>query len=155
MPTKRATEPKRGRGRPPHAPTPALRRRVSIAAGGGMRHEDIALALGINRDTLAKYYEQELSVGAMERRAEVMQALHAAAKRGSSSAAKAYLLLEPQLAAPPLPDGVSPQPEAPGPAPAPEPRQARVGKKEQQKADAVTAQQGTDWESLLPGAPLQ
>ena len=119
-----------------------------------MRHEDIALALGINRDTLTKYYEQELSIGAMERRAEVMQALHAAAKRGSSSAAKAYLLLEPQLAAPPAPEGD--QSAAPAAAPAAEPRPARVGKKEQQKADAVTAQQGTDWDGLLPsGAPLQ
>lgn len=130
---------KRKRGRPAFVVTPALKRKVSIAAGGGMRHEDIALGLGISRDTLRKHFEVELSVGANMRRIEVVNALHAAAKRGSSSAAKAYLAIEAAVAAPP--------PEKPA---------AQPGKKEQQQADALTAAVGTDWESLLksPG-PVQ
>lgn len=132
------------RGRPAYKPTAAARRGVSIAAGGGMRHEDIAIALGISRDTLAKYFEAELSVGANLRRMEVMQALHAAAKRGSSSAAKAYLALDPQLAAPPI---VAPAAE----------RAEKLGKKAEANEAARVAQVGTDWDHLLTtqAAPLQ
>jgi hypothetical protein len=147
---------KRGRGRPEHKPTVASRRTVSIGAGGGMRHEDIALALGINRDTLTKHYALELSTGAAMRRLEVLQAQYRAAlKKGSTSAAKAYLAVEPELAAPPVPP-----PGVPAAAPAPAeaaPVAKTMGKKEQQAADAVTAGQGTEWESLLkPGStPIQ
>ena len=112
-----------------------------------MRHEDIALALGISRDTLTKHYGVELSSGALARRAEVLSALHAAAKKGSSSAARAYLEHSPELAAPPS-DGVSPPAAAPEAA-----KPQRVGKKEQAAADAVTAQQGTDWDGLLRPPP--
>jgi hypothetical protein len=111
-----------------------------------MRHEDIAIALGISRPTLDKHYAAELSEGALSRRVEVMQALHAAAKRGNSGAAKAYLLMEPQLAAPPLP------------APEKQAKPEAVGKKQQAAADAITAARGTDWDNLLTtaqAAPLQ
>jgi len=137
---------KRGRGRPAHQPTAAQRRQVSIAAGGGMRHEDIAIALGIARDTLEKHYSHELTTVATMRRMEVLQGLHAAAKRGSSSAAKAYLAIEPQLAAPPA--GA-----AAGDAD-PVPTKARPeGKKAQADADAKTAQVGTEWGDLLRTPP--
>jgi hypothetical protein len=144
MPTKPTT--KRGRGRPAFQPTAAMRRKVSIAAGGGMRHDDIALALGIARDTLTKYFDAELSTGASARRMEVMEALHAAAKKGSSSAAKAYLAVEAKLAAPPAD---APQQEAKQPLAAP------VGKKDAANVAAKTAQAGTGWDGLLPGGPLQ
>lgn len=134
----------RKRGRPAFKPSDAMRLRVSIAAGGGMRHEDIAIGLGINRDTLSKYFEAELTVGASARRMEVLAGLHKAAKRGSSGAAKAYLALEPQVTAPPLP----------GPA-ADLVREAPLGKKDQANADAVTAAKGTGWETLLPSSALQ
>ena len=134
----------RKRGRPAFAPTAAMRRQVSIAAGGGMRHVDIATALGIARDTLEKYFQTELSAGALARRMEVLQALHVAAKKGSSSAARAYLQHEATPAVPPLP--------APDPVAKAEP----IGKKAQAQADAVTAGRGTEWDSLLaPGIPVQ
>lgn len=159
MPSKSTTAAKRGRGRPAHVPTPALRRKVSVAAGGGMRHLDIAIALGISRETLEKHYQAELSGGATLRRLEVLAALHTAAtKKGSSSAAKAYLLHQPELAVPPLPEGETAsapaQPAAPAAAPAPA---AKLGKKEQAQADAVTAAVGTEWGPLLkpPATPLQ
>lgn len=150
----------RPRGRPAHVPTALSRRKVAIAAGGGMRHQDIAIALGINRDTLTKHYERELSVVAIEKRMEALQGLHAAAKKGSAAAVKAYLAMQPELAAPPagVGDGWSTQPAAPTP-PAPEPQQklaAPLGKKDQQKADAATAHVGTEWETILkPSASLQ
>lgn len=146
MPKKSTTG--RGRGRPAHSPTAATRRKVAIAAGGGMLHENIAIALEISVDTLRKYYEPELAVGSTQRRMDVLEAMYrAATKKGSTSAAKVYLANEPQLAVPP-----APQPETPAPVPAP-----KLGKKEQAAADAVTAAKGTEWDDLLPkgGVTLQ
>lgn len=141
---------KRAIGRPAHKPTPATRRQVSIAAGGGMRHEDISLALGITRETLRKWYLAELTVVATMRRMEVMQALHVAAKKGSSSAAKAYLAANPQYETPPdgAGDWMGAKPPVADSVPAGKPA-APLGKKEQAQADAVTAGAGTEWDSLL------
>lgn len=143
-------EGRRGRGRPPFVPTAAMKRKVSIAAGAGMPHEHIALGIGITWKTLEKHFEYELSIGAYQRRLEVLAGLHKAARKGSSAAAKAYLLLEPQVSAPPAAPGDEAKPTegkaaetgavVPGP----------VGKKEQANADATTAQAGTDWADLLP-----
>jgi hypothetical protein len=147
---------KRGRGRPAHVPTAASRRKVAIAAGGGMLHEQIAIALEISTDTLRKYYEHELSVGASQRRVDVLEALYRVViKKGSTSAAKVYLANEPQLAVPP-----APQPTAAIPTPDPQPEAApvkKLGKKEQAAKDATTAQTGTEWADILPrpGTPLQ
>ena len=131
----------RKRGRPQHRPTVKTREKVATAAGGGMAHEDIALALGISRDTLEKHYARELSVGAAEKRLEVMQALRAAAKKGRVAAIKAYLEHEPFVAPPPAPEPSKPE---------------QKGKKEQAQDAARTAQHGTDWEGdLAPRRTLQ
>ena len=147
---KNSTTPARKRGRPAHAPTAATRRQVSIAAGGGMTQEQIAIALGIDRDTLSKHYAAELSAVASARRMEVLGALYLAAKKGSSSAAKAYLANVPEFE--PLP--AVPSKPAAAPAPAPE---AKLGKKEAADAAAKTSQVGTGWADILPGAgvPVQ
>jgi hypothetical protein len=147
---------KRGRGRPAHQPTAATRRQVSVAAGAGMRHVDIAIALGLSRETLEKHYQAELSQAAQARRMDVLMGLYNAAKKGSSAAAARYLRLDPELAVPPLSEGD--QPLAPTPAPvAVAPKADKIGKKEQAQADAVTAAVGTEWADLLkpPAAPLQ
>lgn len=119
-------------GRPAFRPTPAQRRKVSVAAGAGMSHEEIALGLGIARNTLEKHFEQELSVGAYSRRLEVLDAMHRTAVKGNVAAQKAYVALTPAVAAPPVP--------------AEKPK----GKKEQAEADATSAARGTDWDDLLP-----
>lgn len=119
-------------GRPAHQPTAATRRKVTNAAAGGMAHEEIAIALGIHRHTLAKYYEHELSSGAMSRRADVLDAMVRTALKGNVAAQKALLAMAPALAAPPA------ETEKP------------LGKKEQANADARTAAAGTDWADLLP-----
>lgn len=103
-----------------------------MAAGAGMTHEEIALGLGITRPTLSKHYERELSVGAYERRLEVLDAMHRSAKRGNVAAQKAYVALTPAVAAPPVP------------------KEKPLGKKQQAAADATTAQAGTEWGDLLP-----
>ena len=134
-------------GRPEFKPTAAQRRQVSIAAGGGMSHEEIAIALGIARGTLEKHFEDELCAGAMKRRLEVIVAMHTAAAKGNVSAQRAYLERQPQLGLPPLPEKGAGDAKAP-----------KLGKKEQAEADAKTAAAGTDWQDLLPrgkGAPLQ
>jgi len=137
------------RGRPSFKPTPNLRQRVAAAAGGGMAHEEIALALGISRNTLEKHFEHELSIGAYAKRMEVVEALRRAAKKGNVAAARLYLQVEPQFAVPPQ------QPAQPS-----EPKEAvaaeKVGKKEQAELDAGGAHLGTGWEGLLkPTQALQ
>jgi hypothetical protein len=156
MPVKSTT--KRSRGRPAHVPTAASKRKVAIAAGGGALHEQIAVSLEISTDTLRKYYEHELSVGASQRRVNVLEALYKAViSKGSTSAAKLYLANEPQFIVPPLtaPPAAATVPAAAAtvaPAPAP-----KLGKKDQAAADAVTAAEGTAWNDILPkpGMPLQ
>lgn len=126
--------------RPAYKPTAAARRKVSIAAGAGMSHEDIALSLGITRPTLSKHFESELSIGANAKRLEVLVAMFAAAKKGNVAAQKAYMSTVPAIAAPPA------QPDAAGTTPA---KPARTGKKEQANIDAQQAGAGTGWDALL------
>ena len=120
--------------RPPFNPTAAMRRNVSIVAGAGVSHEEIALGLGISHVTLTKYFAYELTTGAYKRRQEVLGAMFKAAKNGNVAAQKAYAAMTPRVAAPPL---------------SPEPANAPEGKKAQAQAAAVSAQAGTGWETLL------
>lgn len=116
------------------------RRRAAIAAGAGMSHEEIAIGLGIHRDTLEKYFGHELSVGANRRRLDVLDAMYTAAEKGNVAAQKAYLAQTPHVAAPPLQDE-KPKPE---------------GKRAQAAADATVAHRGTEWEDdLKPRGTLQ
>lgn len=132
--------------RPEFKVTDALRRQVAIAAGGGMSHEEIAIALGCARNTLEKHFEAELGEGALKRRFDVMQALYRAAtgkaKRVNVTAAKLYLAT-PVIPAPPpeKPDGDAPK--------------EKLGKKEQAERDARTAAEGTQWGDLLNPPTVQ
>lgn len=127
--------------KPAFEPTAAQRRRVSIIAGAGWTQEEIAICLGISRSTLIRYFPHELTVGAYERHAEIIEAMHKSASNGNAAAQKNYAALHPRVAAPPVP--ADPVPAAP------------EGKKAKAAADAVTAQKGTDWESLLGKQSLQ
>lgn len=127
--------------RPSHKPTAASRRRVSIAAGGGMTHEAIAQALGITKPTLEKHYESELAAGANLRRIDVLEKLFQSAKKGSTSAARAYLQHQPEFHVLGKPVG-EPKPAAPA--------IEKPGKKEQAELDAIGAEDGTGWDGVLP-----
>lgn len=78
-------------GRPAHVPTARTRTTVAIAAGAGMRHADIAAAVGLGRSALERHYAVELRNGAAAKRLEVIVALYQAARRGRTTAVKAYL----------------------------------------------------------------
>lgn len=122
------------------------RRKVAAAAAGGMSHDSIALALGITRPTLVKYFDAELTTGAAQKRMEALDALFAAAKKGNVSAIKTVLLVS-GATEPPQPPA---QEEGDKPAAAPAPQ--RLGKKEAATIAARSAQDGTDWADLLPPA---
>ena len=107
-----------------------------------MSHEEMAIALGISRPTLEKHFERELSIGSLQRRVEVLQAMHRAAMKGNVAAQKAYIAATPQASAPPLPP--DPKPDASG---------ETQGKKAQAHEAAKTAQAGTSWEDVLPKGP--
>ena len=106
----------RSRGRPSHEPTPTSRRRVAVVAGGGWSHDEIAALLEIDRGTLAKHYAHELTVGAREKREEVLEAMRKAAKKGSVAAAKLYMQGTGQVipAAALADDAIAPSPIADG-----------------------------------------
>ena len=112
--------------RPEFKPTAALKRKVAIAKGGGMSNEEIALTLGICRNTLEKHFAHELSVVAYEKRFEVLESLHKKAKSGNVAACKEYLKQTPNTA---LEKG--------------------KGKKAQADEEAQHAAAGTDWDNLL------
>jgi hypothetical protein len=118
-----------------------------------MPHDDIAIGIGICRETLTKHFDAELSAGAAMRRMEVLQSLYAAARKGSSSAARAFLAANPSIGVPAQAAGAADKDQA-----APQPAQA-MGKKEKASADAITAADGTEWADLLKptqrGVPLQ
>jgi hypothetical protein len=129
--------------RPTFKPTATQRLSVSVSAAGGMAHEEIALALGISRNTLEKHFAIELSTVAYRRRMDVLTAQYRAARKGNVAAQKAFLQNTPALAVPPVKTA--------------EEKQKPLGKKEQAAADAKTAGAGTEWGNLLPraGTPLQ
>lgn len=100
-----------------------------------MAHEAIAQALGISRNTLEKHFNHELTTGAFKKRLEALDALHRQAKKGNVAAIKAYTASLPGAIAP-----TAPKPE----------KAPKLGKKEQQQQEALTAQIGTEWQDLLP-----
>ena len=67
-------------GRPPHEPTPALRRLVEHHAATGTLHRQIAKLLGLSLNTLKKHYREELDLGLARANAVVSGTLFAEAK---------------------------------------------------------------------------
>lgn len=130
-------------GRPEWKPTQAEREQVEISAGGGMRHEEIALALGVSTPTLRKHLAQELAAGANKRRMDVVDAVYRAGLKGNAAAARAYLSAVPEVGALDPGKGADEKPGEP------------LGKKAQANEAAKTAQVGTSWEDVLPGGASQ
>jgi hypothetical protein len=117
--------------RPSFKATAVQRERVAVAAAGGMAHAEIALAIGVSRNTLEKHFRSELTEGAQQRRLDVLNAQYRAALEGNVAAQKAFLL------------GHATGKKVPSP------RKSSVGKKTQAERAALTAEVGTEWEELL------
>ena len=75
---------KNKRGRPQNLPTATTRNKIYNLSIVGTRYEDIALIMGINNDTLKKYYSEELEKGRIEANAAVAGTLYEKAKQGDT-----------------------------------------------------------------------
>jgi hypothetical protein len=73
---------------PPYIPTKRSRRRVCMLVASGMGERGIANALKISRETMRKYYAEELMDGRDTFKAELMDMLDKAARQGNVSAMK-------------------------------------------------------------------
>jgi hypothetical protein len=62
-------------GRPPHAPTEALRRQVKALAAYGVPQDEIGRVIGISKPTLERHYRDELDRGEVEANAKVAESL--------------------------------------------------------------------------------
>ena len=79
-------------GRPSYLPTHRERERVTVLVGAGWGERDIAMALGIARETLRRHFHDELAHGRVRCRALVVEALFNAARiPGRTAAQKAWL----------------------------------------------------------------
>lgn len=58
-----------------HKPTDETRRMTETLSGFGVKHEDIALSLGISPKTLRTHYRKELDLGTINANARVAQTL--------------------------------------------------------------------------------
>lgn len=137
---------RRSRGKPPHEPKPAYRRKVEEMVAVGDSHETIARALGITRPTLDRHYKEELKNGAAKKRAEAVTGLFRQARKGNVTALKK--LEEMTRVATALEGFEKPAEESKAPKP------AKRGKKEAAEADAKTAGFGSDWGDDLQVPPI-
>lgn len=139
-----AAAPKRGRGRPKHAPTDETRDLVEMLASVGTDVVVIARALKVSPPTLRKHYGECLKEGSARKRAEVIGLLFTSARSGNVSAQKKLAEMTASVVA---------QESFSESAARSEPRPAPLGKKAQAQEAAKTATRGTDWEEFgLPGA---
>lgn len=138
------------RGRPKYEPDDRARAQVRAMAGMGISHDDIARVMQISPPTLRRAFRAELSTGKVEANTKVAASLFRMATDAQKpNVAAAIFWMKTQCG------WVEPRAQAPGRYDLP-PAPQRLGKKEQAQADAKTAQEGTEWDELLPrSAPLQ
>ena len=81
--------------RKPHEPTDKDRKQVSLMAGIGLTHDQIAKIIGISDETLRKYYDKELEISAAMMNAQVAQNLFSiATSKGAGSVASAIVWMK-------------------------------------------------------------
>lgn len=78
-------------GRPAYKPTEEARKQVETLAGFGVPQADIARTVGINQDTLRKYYRAELDNGETKANAAVAQSLYKKALGDKASSVTAAI----------------------------------------------------------------
>ncbi len=72
-------------------PTRAQRERVKLLKADGWSNERIAALIGVARNTLEAAFAAEIEFGADQKKAEVLEDLKAASKKGNASAARQLL----------------------------------------------------------------
>lgn len=78
--------PPRKNGRPPYQPTDEQRLTVKAMTGYGIKQEDIAVAMDIDKKTLRKYYRRELDIGETMATSKVAESLYQNALAGNVAA---------------------------------------------------------------------
>jgi hypothetical protein len=120
-----------------HVPTDAARKQVEAMAAYGIPEWDIARVLGIDKNTLRKYYRDELDTGHIKANTKVAQNLfRIATGEGREAVVAAIFWLKTRARWSAAPDVATPVEE-------------EIGKKQQAQRDAVTAAKGTVWERIL------
>ncbi len=69
-----------------HYPTPESRKLVETMTGYGIKMDDIAPIIGIERECLAKHYKDELGLGRTKANAKVIESLYNNAINGNVAA---------------------------------------------------------------------
>jgi DNA-binding XRE family transcriptional regulator len=81
--------------RKPHEPTDKDRKQVTLMAGIGLTHDQIAKIIGISDETLRKYYAEELELAAAKMNAQVAQNLYSiATSKGAGAVASAIFWMK-------------------------------------------------------------
>jgi hypothetical protein len=84
----KADAPRKGkRGRKPHSPTKAQRKKAKELAIVGVPHHLMAKIMRMDTKTLLKYYDRELELGKFEANGEIGGKLYRMAKSGNTAAA--------------------------------------------------------------------
>lgn len=130
------------RGPLPFRPTKKQRRQVETLVAGGISEPAIAAEIGICQNTLRKHFGDELAMGHDRARARVLLRLDRESEAGNVSASK-HLDQKFAVAAAAA-RFTAPESQAKG---------SKLGKKQQAKADAQEAGEGTAWgDDLKPPA---
>lgn len=129
---------KRPRGRPPFKPTAAHRRSVEQLKAVGATEDTIRRALGINLETLKKYFADNLENGWSRRYQEMVELLFKAARAGNITAQRKVLEVIETNPDALSRDGIAQMMAKPVAEPVhlPLPREPKLGKKEQALKDA-------------------
>lgn len=78
-----------------HEPTERDRQQVTLMAGIGLTHDQIAKVIGVSDETLRKYYSEELEVAASKMTAKVAQNLYSiATNKGAGSVTAAIFWMK-------------------------------------------------------------
>lgn len=125
-------------GRPEFEPTQRQRDDVKLWASDDWTEDRMAAQLGISRNTLRKHFAEEIQYGADKVRTMVLRDLQRSSAAGRTGASAKLLELTEKVR-PPSP----PKPDAE------DEGAVALGKKDQAKVDARTAEVGTGWSSLV------
>jgi hypothetical protein len=146
-PRRRPAPAKRPNGRPRFVPTAEQREKVELRKAMRVSDTDIALELGIARETLLEHFPQELRVGRLKKQGQSFDLLWKSAKDGNVTAQKAVVALMSTSTPTSEPDAQSSADAENVPV-----RQMAVGKKVAAKIAAQSAGEGTQWgNDLKPG----